>query len=100
MRDKGVMAMMYGACEAIMKIAWLNGIWVLFTLGGGIVFGWAPSTAAMFTVVRKWLLGRPDAPLFKTFYQTYKKEFFKAKENISKIFMCKYRYIRVIFFRQ
>ncbi|MCY7816129.1 YesL family protein [Bacillus haynesii] len=78
MREKGVMAMMYGACEAIMKIAWLNGLWVLFTLGGGIVFGWAPSTAAMFTVVRKWLLGRTDAPVFKTFYQTYKKEFFKT----------------------
>ncbi|MCY9389791.1 DUF624 domain-containing protein, partial [Bacillus haynesii] len=78
MREKGVMAMIYGACEAIMKIAWLNGLWVLFTLGGGIVFGWAPSTAAMFTVVRKWLLGRTDAPVFKTFYQTYKKEFFKT----------------------
>ena len=68
---------MYGACEAIMKIAWLNALWVLFTLGGGIVFGWAPSTAAMFTVVRR-LLGRTDAPVFKTFYQTYKKEFFKT----------------------
>lgn len=78
MREKGVMAMMYGACEAIMKIAWLNTLWVLFTLGGGVVFGWGPSTAAMFTVVRKWLLGRTDAPVFKTFYQTYKKEFFKT----------------------
>ncbi|TWK47732.1 hypothetical protein CHCC20347_2161 [Bacillus paralicheniformis] len=78
MREKGVMAMMYGACEAIMKIAWLNALWVLFMLGGGVVFGWAPSTAAMFTVVRKWLLGRTDAPVFKTFYQTYKKEFFKT----------------------
>lgn len=78
MREKGMMAMMYGACEAIMKIAWLNTLWVLFTLGGGVVFGWAPSTAAMFTVVRKRLLGRTDAPVFKTFYQTYKKEFFKT----------------------
>lgn len=81
MREKGMMAMMYGACEAIMKIAWLNTLWVLFTLGGGVVFGWAPSTAAMFTVVRKWLLGRTDAPVFKTFYQTYKKEFFKNKRT-------------------
>ena len=102
MRDKGVMAMMYGACEAIMKIAWLNGIWVLFTLGGGIVFGWAPSTAAMFTVVRKWLLGRTDAPLFKTFYQTYKKEFFKANGlgliliTAGTILFVNYQFFRVL----
>ncbi|MFO6495069.1 MULTISPECIES: YesL family protein [Bacillus] len=78
MREKGVMAMIYNGCEAAVKIAMLNGLWILFTVCGGIVLGWAPSTAAMFTVVRKWLFGYTDLPLFKTFYQTYKKEFAKA----------------------
>ncbi|MED1739068.1 YesL family protein [Bacillus swezeyi] len=78
MRENGVMAMIYGGCEAVMKIALLNGLWLLFTVGGGIVFGWAPSTAAMFAIVRKWLLGYTDLPILTTFYQTYKKEFIKT----------------------
>ena len=78
MREKGAMAVIYRSCEAAAKIAWLNGLWLLFTLGGGIVLGWAPSTAAMFAVVRKWLRGRTDLAIFKTFFEAYKSEFIKT----------------------
>ncbi|MCY9196552.1 YesL family protein [Bacillus atrophaeus] len=69
---------LYAGCEAVVKIAWLNGLWLLFTLAGGIVFGWAPSTAAMFAVIRKWLMGQKDVPVFAAFLGAYKKEFLKV----------------------
>lgn len=34
-----------------------------------------PSTAAMFTVARKWVMGETDVPLFKTFFRGYKENF-------------------------
>lgn len=34
-----------------------------------------PSTAAMFTVARKWVTGEADVPLFKTFFKGYKDNF-------------------------
>ncbi|MCC2529314.1 MULTISPECIES: YesL family protein [Bacillus] len=69
---------LYAGCEAVVKIAWLNGLWLLFTLLGGILFGWAPSTAAMCAVIRKWLMGQKDVPVFVLFLDTYKKEFLKV----------------------
>ncbi|WP_260843514.1 YesL family protein, partial [Staphylococcus epidermidis] len=69
---------LYAGCEAVVKIAWLNGLWLLFTLLGGVLFGWAPSTAAMCAVIRKWLMGQKDVPIFPLFLDTYKKEFLKV----------------------
>lgn len=38
-------------------------------------FTFFPSTSAMFTVVRKWVTGETDAPLFKTFFKGYRENF-------------------------
>lgn len=71
----------YGICEWITKLAYVNILWWLFTLAGAIVFGVAPATVALFTVVRKWLLFNDnDVPIFKTFLSTYKKEFLRANK--------------------
>lgn len=37
-----------------------------------------PSTAAMFTVARKWLTGEEDVPLLKTFFRGYKENFLQS----------------------
>lgn len=47
-------------------------------------FTFFPSTAAMFTVARKWVTGETDAPLFKTFFKGYKENF---KQSILGGFM-------------
>lgn len=60
------------------NIAYLNILWILFTLVGLFIFGIFPATAAMFAVVRKWLfLGERDFNIFKTFWSFYRKDFFK-----------------------
>lgn len=68
----------YTILEWITRFAYLNLLWLLFSLAGGIVFGFFPSTTAMFAVSREWLRGNTDKPLFKTFWDYYRADFWKS----------------------
>ena len=78
MKSKGFSGFIYRLTELIMKFAYLQLLWIAFTIVGLGIFGIFPSTAAMFSVVRKWVMGVEDTPVFKTFWQTYKTEFVKV----------------------
>ncbi|MGG3468179.1 YesL family protein [Neobacillus pocheonensis] len=78
MKIKGLSGLIYRITELIMNFAFLQLLWLAFTIVGLGVFGIFPSTAAMFSVVRKWIMGVDDTPIFKTFWQTYKTEFIKV----------------------
>ena len=67
-----------GICQWITRLAYINLLWLLFMGLGLFVFGAAPSTVTMFTIIRKWLKGETDLPVFLFFWKTYKKEFWKA----------------------
>lgn len=69
---------LYTILEWITRFAYLNILWIVFTLAGAILFGLYPSTTAMFAVVRKWLRGHSDLPVFSTFWSYYKKDFWKS----------------------
>lgn len=62
----------------VMRLAYINILWGLFTVLGLVFFGYMPATIAMFTVIRKWIQRDTDIPIFKTFLNTFKKEFVKA----------------------
>lgn len=66
---------LYRFCEWVTRLAYLNLLWIFFSLAGLVVVGIMPSTIAMFTVTRRWLTEDIDIPIFHTFYQAYKKEF-------------------------
>jgi uncharacterized membrane protein YesL len=68
----------YVATEWIMKFAYINLLWIGFSLLGLIVLGFFPATISMFTVIRKWLMGEMDTPVFRTFWNTYKSEFLRS----------------------
>ncbi|MBM7621213.1 putative membrane protein YesL [Bacillus tianshenii] len=70
---------LYECCEWIMKLAYLNLLWILFTLAGVVVLGIFPATVATFTVARKWVQGESDIPIFRTFFHSYKAEFWKSQ---------------------
>ncbi|WP_223591789.1 YesL family protein [Neobacillus bataviensis] len=78
MKLKGLNGFIYRLTELIMNFAYLQLLWLAFTIVGLGVFGIFPSTAAMFSVVRKWVMGVDDTPIFQTFWQTYKTEFIKV----------------------
>ncbi|MEH7491625.1 YesL family protein [Neobacillus niacini] len=75
---QGFMRGFYSISELVLRFAYVNVLWISFTLLGFIVFGFFPATIAMFTVVRKWILKETDISVFKTFWFTYKKEFLKG----------------------
>jgi uncharacterized membrane protein YesL len=68
----------YTIFEWITRFAFINILWVLFTLAGGILFGFFPSTVAMFAIVRNWLRGNTEEPVFSTFLTYFKREFWKS----------------------
>ncbi|WP_410511812.1 DUF624 domain-containing protein [Paenibacillus sp. BR2-3] len=108
MEFKGAMGGLYRITEWISRIAFSNILWALCSIpfllsavlkvimlatgsGGAneqITLNWAmgitapftvfPATAALFTVVRKWVMGNTDVSTFRTFFQGYKENYVKS----------------------
>lgn len=74
----GVTGKLYHACQWISRLAFLNLLWLLFMGVGLFIFGAAPSTVAMFTIIRKWIQGERELPTFPLFFEIYKKDFWKS----------------------
>lgn len=75
---EGLFGAFYRFGETVMLLLYVNLLWVCFTLLGLIIFGFGPSTIAMFAVFRKWSMGESDVPVFKTFWGSFRSDFFKA----------------------
>jgi uncharacterized membrane protein YesL len=80
MQFNWVISKAYSGCEWVMRLAYVNVLWVLFSVFGLIFFGMSPASVALFTILRKWLMKETDVPIFRTFQETYKKEFRKANK--------------------
>lgn len=74
----GMTGRFFRICEVISRLAYLNILWILFTLLGLGIFGIIPATVALFAVIRKWVMGDTDVPIFATFRKIYRKEFLKS----------------------
>lgn len=85
MELKGYMATLYTMSEWFVRITFLSLLWYAFTLLGLVVFGISPATAALFTVVRKWVRKDTEFPILSIFWKTFKMEF--VKSNITGLFM-------------
>jgi uncharacterized membrane protein YesL len=68
----------YSATEWISKFAYINLLWIAFSLVGLVILGFFPATISMFTIIRKWIRGEGDIPIFHTFWSTYKSEFLRS----------------------
>lgn len=67
----------YSILEWIMWLIYLNILWIVATIMGLGLFGFFPATVSLFTIIRQLLL-KEETSITKTFFQTYKREFFKA----------------------
>ncbi len=67
----------YNLCNWITRLAYINLLWILFSLFGLIIFGFFPATIAMFATIRQFLI-KNDPPIFKTFWKYYKEEFISS----------------------
>ncbi|WP_130860426.1 YesL family protein [Gracilibacillus phocaeensis] len=61
----------YKITSYIMKAAYVNLLWILFSLLGLLIAGIFPATIALFTVMRKLISGE-DVHILAVFWQTYK----------------------------
>ncbi|MFC0473298.1 YesL family protein [Halalkalibacter kiskunsagensis] len=84
MQMNGLMGNFYRISVIISRLAYVNILWIMFTLMGLVVFGLMPATVAMFAVTRKWVHGSDDFPVFTTFWDHYKAEIIKS--NLFGIF--------------
>lgn len=71
----------------ISKMAYLNILWMLFTLIGFGVLGFFPATITMFKLIRDWTRDTQSEWSFSLFYESFKKEFFKGNIIGSIIFI-------------
>jgi len=67
----------YRMADWMMKLAFVNLLWILFTILGLVVFGFYPAWIAMCRLMTLWSRGE-DPPLFKTYWSIYRKVFFKG----------------------
>jgi len=74
----GTFRWVYLIGDWIFKFMFLHFLWMVFTLLGLGIFGIAPATCGLFSVIEKWLSKDPDTPVFRSFLDTYKKEFLKS----------------------
>ncbi|WP_099157007.1 YesL family protein [Virgibacillus ndiopensis] len=72
-----LMGWIYQFCRWITTLAYINILWITFTLIGIVFLGFFPATVAMFTVVKKLVIGETNIPISKTFWQSYRTEFWK-----------------------
>src|SRR5690625_2733437 len=69
---------LYHFCAWLMRLAYLNVLWLAFSLLGLLIVGFAPATLAMFSVIRKWMMGEKEVAIFPLFWKSYREEFFRA----------------------
>ncbi|MFC4402684.1 YesL family protein [Gracilibacillus xinjiangensis] len=61
--------------DKAVKLVWMNCLWVIFTLIGGIVLGVMPATASVSFLVRKMIKNEEIENVFQEFWKYYKNSF-------------------------
>lgn len=62
----------------MIELAYINLLWIFFTLVGLIAFGFFPATAAMFAVVRKLIRDEEKFKILPTFWTLFRADFLKT----------------------
>lgn len=62
----------------MIELAYINLLWIFFTLVGLIAFGIFPATAAMFAVVRKLIRGEEKFKILPMFWTLFRTDFLKT----------------------
>lgn len=78
MKTRNIYTVLYAVTDWMVKLGYLNILWVSFTILGLGIFGLFPASFSVYAIVRKWLDGERNINFFKTFKNYYFKEFFKT----------------------
>ncbi|MGM7702761.1 YesL family protein [Pseudalkalibacillus sp. Hm43] len=75
MKTSGIKGKLFILFEWITRLAYVNLLWLGFTLLGVFFFGIFPATSAMFSLVRRWVRKDDDFSVLPLFWETYKADF-------------------------
>ncbi|WP_146816533.1 YesL family protein [Alkalibacillus haloalkaliphilus] len=89
---------LYSALEWVTRFAYIQLLWITFTIFGAVILGLFPATIAMFSVIRQWLKGQTDLPILNTFLKYYKEEFWKSNRIGFFIYCIAFIFLFNIFF--
>lgn len=78
MEFQGWMGKLYDLSEGFVRLVYVNLLWILFTILGLGLLGWAPATASAFATFRHIERMKNHFSVFKYFWTTYRNEFLKA----------------------
>src|SRR5699024_23566 len=78
MQMSGPFRWVYEIGNWLFKFMFLHLLWIVFTIVGLGVLGISPATAGIFAVMQKWITEDAAAPVLRTFFDTYKKEFISS----------------------
>jgi len=78
MRSKGFIHTMDVFFRWVTRLAFVNVLWILFSILGLGVAGIFPATVAGLGITRKWLMGEKEIPIWKAFKTYFKSNFLKA----------------------
>lgn len=67
----------YKVCEWLTRFAYINLLFILFSLAGVGIFGIVPSLIAMITIINKWF-NKEEFSVFHTFLNIFKQHFLKG----------------------
>lgn len=82
----------------IVRLAYINILWLLFSLVGLIIFGVGPATVSAFAVIRQLLNDQADFSIWNLFMRTYKDDFWSANRLMLVVFpICLFIYLDFLF---
>src|SRR5690625_2386551 len=82
--------------ERVMRMAYLNVLWITFTMVGFLVLGIFPATTALCAVIRKWFKDGEEIPIFKVFWETYRRQFWVS--NVLGLILFSSGYVLYFYF--
>lgn len=80
MEAAGIRGIALRICDWIVRLAYVNGLWLGFSLLGGVILGFFPAMQAMFVVMKKWCMNDDDFSLVPLFYKEWKRSFWQANK--------------------
>jgi len=68
----------YQFCLFVLRLFYVNLLWILFTLLGFVLFGIGPATVSMLAVQRQLIRGNEEVKIFLVFMENFKNHFKEA----------------------
>lgn len=78
LENQPILQKLYLLAVWISRLAIVNVLWIIFTIFGLGIFGFGPATAAMSSVISRWISSDQSFSVFRHFTNVYRNQFLKT----------------------